>query len=199
LYNGRVTRGRVGGGETSVVFHLSNLKTHIFLTIYNTALVKNAKTKPNACSWLENYQNLRIFNNFRAIEAQSWVKKFDTKMSFTFFDPINSLTVILRKIVNWIMNYDFSVWYYSDQKCLWQKDVSFIVVSIHLNKLVRLWITEIYPITDLTPRRFSSISQLFTNIQIVYLHKSKLWWKTHSFCNRNFFYQINSLTVILKR
>ena len=39
----RVTRGKVGGGEMS------------------------AKTKPNACSLLEKYQNLKIFNHLRAI------------------------------------------------------------------------------------------------------------------------------------
>ena len=39
---------------------------------------------------------------------------------------------------------------------------------------------------ELTPRSFSNISRLFTNIQFVSLHKSKLRWKMHLFCKRNF-------------
>jgi len=73
----RVTRGKVGGGEKSVIFYHFFLKTHIFLTTYSTALVKNAKTKSNACSLLENYQNLKMLNHLRAMEARSWVKKFN--------------------------------------------------------------------------------------------------------------------------
>ena len=73
----RVTRGKVGGGEKSVIFNHFFFKTHISLTIYSTALVENTKTKPNACSLLENYQNLKMLNHLRAMEAQSWVKKFN--------------------------------------------------------------------------------------------------------------------------
>ena len=45
--------------------------------------------------------------------------------------------------------------------------------------------------TELTPRSFSNISRLFTNIQFVSSHKSKynikrIWWKTHLFCKRHF-------------
>ena len=40
--------------------------------------------------------------------------------------------------------------------------------------------------TELTPRSFLNISRLFTNIQFVSLHKLKLWWKSHLFCNRHF-------------
>ena len=40
--------------------------------------------------------------------------------------------------------------------------------------------------TELTPRSFSNISRLFTNIQFLSLHKSKLWWKSHLFCERHF-------------
>ena len=47
-------------------------------------MAKNAKTKPNACSLLENYQNLKILNHLRAMEGQSWVRKFN------FFEEKNS-------------------------------------------------------------------------------------------------------------
>ena len=95
----RVTRGKVGGGEKSVIFYRFILKTRISLTIYSTALVKNAKTKPNACSLLENYQNLKIFDHLRAMEAQSWVKKFNflkEKNSARYFRN-NGQTISLMK------------------------------------------------------------------------------------------------------
>ena len=47
-------------------------------------MAKNAKTKLNACSLLENYQNLKILNHLRAMEGQSWVRKFN------FFEEKNS-------------------------------------------------------------------------------------------------------------
>ena len=55
-----LTRDKVGGEEKSVIFHISFLMTHISLTIFNAAPFKNVKPKPNACSLLENYQNLKI-------------------------------------------------------------------------------------------------------------------------------------------
>ena len=105
------------------------------------------------------------------------------------------MIVILIWIITWKLW--FSSFGNNDQtinlikKYLSQKDGSLIVVSIHVKiKLVSLWTTEIYPITEfyrIYPTNiFSNISRLFTYIQFVSLYKSKLWWKTHLFCGRHF-------------
>ena len=94
-------------------------------------------------------------------------------------------------------NYDFLVLVITIKLSTWsknifhKKDASFIVVSIHVKKkLVSLWTTERYPITEfyrIYPTNiFSNISRLFTNIQFVSLYKSKLRWRTHLFCKRHF-------------
>ena len=165
----RVTRGKVGGGEKSVIFYRFFLKTHISLTIYSTALVKNAKTKPNACSLLENYQNLKIFNHLRAMEVQSWVKKlnfFKEKNSARYFRNNGQIINLMKKY----LSQNRFVFYRSSD--LYKKINSIFVNYREILKKLRGVNSVLY--TELTPRSFSNISRLFTNIQFLFLHKSKL-------------------------
>ena len=157
------------------------MKTHISLTIYSTALVKNAKTKPNACSLLENYQNLKIFNHLRAMEVQSWVKKlnfFKEKNSARYFRNNGQIINLMKKY----LSQNRFVFYRSSD--LYKKTNSIFVNYREILKKLRGVNSVLY--TELTPRSFSNISRLFTNIQFLFLHKSKLWWKMHLFCERHF-------------
>ena len=132
-------------------------------------MAKNAKTKPNACSLLENYQNLKIFDHLRAMEAQSWVKKFNflkEKNSARYFRN-NSQTINLMK--KYLSQNRFVFHRSSDL----YKEINCMFVN-YREILEKLRGVNSVLYTELTPRSFSNISRLFTNIQFVSLHKSKL-------------------------
>ena len=100
---------------------------------------------------------------------------------------IFSILVITIKLSTW------------SKKILHKKDVSFIVVSIHVKKL-NLWTTEIYPFTEfyqIQPTNiFSNISRIFTNIQLL-LYINRNYDEKRIYFVKDIFDQISSLVVIL--